>query len=221
MTVEWNRAYRKSSFSEKSEDKKRSEREPEQPKTHFGDPIERKQGDGAQSWVDDQRDAEKIRDEFDLLFTQTTLYARDCREDNKEKESSQKPTPEEFYDRIWKYHHGWNNDTSGRREQKDKIALTQALADEFPISKRETRSAIKLVLETNGRKFNRYGGLEALVLGAIAYVRDLEISSGNFSHMDYEQKIEARIIGSNKYNIMCNNLGVDGSKAHRQMKRVN
>jgi len=220
VSIEWSRTYRKSSSTEESENKKGNERESEQPRTHFEDPIERKRGDGAQSKLDDKRDARKLQNQSNFSRVQTTLYAEESRKYNIDSDDVRKPNLEEFYNRMWKHHHGWHDDSTGRREKKDKVAMTQSLADEFPITKWEMKSAVHLVLKTNGRKFNRYGGLEALVLGAISYIREREISSGNFDHMNVDQRMNARIVGSDKYDDLCDKHNVDGSKAHKQIKRV-
>lgn len=211
-----NQSEQKTTFDNKLEPKQDIER----PKTVNGDPITRRPGDGAQSWTDNQRDSESHMINSLNRSKTTTLFAKDGLQNKKTNENSASHLPEHAYDRMWRYHHGWDNDDSGRREYNDKIAVTQALADELPITIWEKQCALNIVLQTNGRSFNRCGGLEALVLGAFAYIRDKEISESQFNSENYEDMMNNRIVGSKKYKRVCENHNVDYYKAYKQVKKL-
>lgn len=127
-------------------------------------------------------------------------------------------TNEDKYEDLWQYHHQWDEDVTARRTHKDKIHTAKSLATKLLLPKHQTDRVVGIVDQLNGRRFNQYGGIEALALGAAAYVRDLDIE--NNEHTDSDELFEMRLIGSEEFNDICGKHGVDGWRACKKVKEI-
>jgi hypothetical protein len=145
----------------------------------------------------------------------TTIYAREADESHHYDQRGE--SAESYYTRLWRYHQRWDDDRSGRRTLKDKIVITQALASSLPVSAYERREAVMFVQAHSGRRFNQYGGLPGMALGAFAAIRD-EVLSGRASQLD--DPFERRLISCDRFTEICEKHDVDGSSAHKKAKRM-
>jgi len=184
--------------------------------TPQGDPIVRSLGDGARRSFNDHRENMGETHKYINYRIETTFYAK---EETGKKTDSFLP-PEKAHNRRWLYHNGLYSDDQGKREYKEKIAMTQALADELPITKWEQQSALKIILNLNMLQFNRIGGLEAGILGTLAFIRDSELSKDRFRSEDSGEIMSNRIVNSDSYQDLCEQFGVDYHDAVKKVKRV-
>lgn len=183
--------------------------------TSKGDPIVRKLGDGARSSFEDYRDQMKGINQRGNHMVWTTLYAREHTDEG----VSVFRAPEEAYNRMWLHHNEYYSDDTGKREFNDKIAITQAIADELPISEYEKKRSVELVLELNMKHFNRIGGLEAGILGTIAFVRDAELSNRT-SNKSSNEILDKRMINSDEYKQLCDRLNIEYHKSLKKAKKL-
>lgn len=183
--------------------------------TSHGDPIVRGPGDGARRAFADYREEMSETHKHINYRIETTLYAKE----ETETTNSFSP-PETAHNRRWLYHNGLYSDDQGKREFKDKIAMTQALADELPVTNWEQQRALHIILNLNMLKFNRIGGIEAGILGTLAFVRDLELTKSKTGSGDIEELMSKRIIYLDKYKKLCGNHGVKYHKAIKKVKKI-
>ncbi|WP_049907446.1 hypothetical protein [Haloferax elongans] len=165
--------------------------------TANGQPVVAEEGDGSLSGADCQRDRNAMETTV-VPFTQasTTFHARDA--DN-----------EERWNNLWEHQHEWKRDDIGRRTHMDKVRLTQALGDNLGLSRNQRGRAVSIAATLNGRRFNRFGGINALALGAIAYIGDQDAET-----------FEDRIIGRDRFDEICDQLGADGVEGCRKIKEI-
>lgn len=172
------------------------------------EPIYAEPGDGSLSAVKCRRNKSDYKLEDDVnesdypnesTSASTTFYARNSKtEDQRDK-----------FNRLWIHQHGWYDDESGRRTHRDKIVVAQALAGELGLTQSQRERVAGIVANIDGRKFSRNGGIYGLALGAIAYVRDADARTR-----------EERIVGSSRFNELCEKCGVDGRDACKRVTRV-
>lgn len=186
--------------------------------TSDGQPLARKSGDGARQKFADHRESMLRTYRSTTHRIATTLYARD--ESTVTSNSNSISLPERAHTRMWLHHSGWYSDDTGRREKKDEIPLTQALADELPITNYEKQRALDIVLELNKLRFNRIGGTVAAILGTLAYVREESIANDRLHTADQEQLMELRIVDSDPYQNLCSQFGVSYHDALKKVKQA-
>jgi len=186
--------------------------------TSGGQPLARKSGDGARKKFSDYRESMMRTYQSTSHEIETTLYARD--ESDSTINSSSVKLPERAYTRLWSYHSGWHSDDTGRREEKDQIAMTQALADELPITNYEKQRALDIIQNIKKKQFNRNGGTIAAILGTLAYVREESLSEGRVHTTDPDQLMELRIMRSDSYQELCSQYDVDYHDALKQVKKA-
>jgi len=149
----------------------------------------------------------------------TDLFARDA--GTADQYGRRGERAEAYYARLWRYHHQWDDDRHGRRTYKDKIAVTQALAGALPVSVYERREAVVFVCSHSGRRFNQYGGLPAMALGAFAAIRDEEISARSTQVSDQlENPLERRLSASGCFIDLCEQHDVDWYAAYTKAKEI-
>jgi len=128
---------------------------------------------------------------------------------------------ETYYTRLWRYHHGWDDDQHGRRTFNDKIAITQALASALPVSAYERREAVVFVRSHSGRRFNQYGGIPSMALGALAAIRDEEISARAKQVSDQlDNPLERRLSSDDGFIDICDQHDVDWYAASTKAKEI-
>jgi len=120
---------------------------------------------------------------------------------------------------MWLHHSGWYSDDTGRREAMDKIALTQALVDELPITNYEERRALDIIPDLKNLQFNRIGGTVAAILGTLAYVREESIAQNRLPTTDPDKLMELRIVDSEPYQELCSQFNVCHHEALKKVKR--
>jgi hypothetical protein len=166
--------------------------------TRSGQPVVAESGDGQRSALAVKRD--RIVDNKKRLIqfetARTTFYAESAKDTDK-------------WNRLWKHQHEWNSDDTGRREHQDKVHLSHALADSLHLSAFQKRRVVDIVTNTNGRRFNQIGGIEALVLGAIAYIGEVDA-----------KEIDDRIVGSESFEAICELHDVEGWNACKKIKDI-
>jgi len=160
-----------------------------------GQPVVANPGDGQLSDLDIKKDVNSYERTIPFKAARTTFRANETEETKK-------------WDRLWKYHHQWDKDETGRRAYQDKINLTKALASTFELSGYQKDRVIKIVDDLDARRFNQIGGIVALSLGAIAYVRDEDAKT-----------LDHRILGSDEFEEICDRHDVDGWSACRKVKK--
>lgn len=94
---------------------------------------------------------------------------------------------EEQWNRMWEWQHG-HRDGRGAKLQREKLAITEALANTLRLSDRLTGRAKRLAIQTDGRAFTRIGSMFAIALGAIAVAQNETIERAE----DYEDRIQVR-----------------------------
>lgn len=186
--------------------------------TSDGQPLARKSGDGARRKFTDYRESMLRTYQSTTHRIDTTLYARDESGDSADPNSV--TLPERAYTRMWRHHSGWYSDDTGRREVKDQIAMTQALADELPITSYEEERALDILSELNKLRFNRIGGTVAAILGTLAYVREESIANGHLHTTDQDELLELRIVDSDPYQNLCSKFGVSYHAALKKVKQA-
>jgi hypothetical protein len=145
----------------------------------------------------------------------TTLFARDTPE--AETSDRRGEDAERYYDRLWRYHHRWDDDRMGRRAFKDKVSVTRALASSLPMSQAERHEAVAFVRAHDGRRFNQCGGILGMALGTLAALRDETVS-------DYAARLDAplerRLTNCDRFVEMCARHDVDGAAARKKAKAI-
>lgn len=189
----------------------------ETPETPDGEPLSRKSGDGARRRFTDYRESKLRSYQSTPHRINSTLYARD--ESDSSSNSSPVSLPEQAYNRMWLHHSGWYSDDTGRREAMDKIALTQALVDELPITNYEERRALDIIPDLKNLQFNRIGGTVAAILGTLAYVREESIAQNRLPTTDPDKLMELRIVDSEPYQELCSQFNVCHHEALKKVKR--
>lgn len=159
-------------------------------------PIVAEPGDGQLSDLDIERDVGPKERIIPFKSARTTFPARKAKDT-------------ERWNRLWKLHHQWDSDDTGRRAYRDKINLSKALSNALGLSSYQKDRVVSIVAGTNGRRFNQVGGVEALALGAIAYVGEQDAKD-----------IDDRILGSDEFEELCNQHEVDGWAACRKVKEI-
>jgi hypothetical protein len=145
----------------------------------------------------------------------TTFYARDADETYHSDHAGR--DAETYYGRVWKYHHRWDDDRSGRRTFKDKLSVTRALASSLPVSKYEQREAIHFVQSHNGKQFNQYGGLIGMALGALAAIRD-ETISDHKGHL--QDPLDWRLTNVERFTEICDRHDIPAVDARKKAKQI-
>lgn len=149
----------------------------------------------------------------------TNLFAREAGE--RDQYGRRGESAEAYYARLWRYHQRWDDDRYGRREFKDKVAVTRALASSLPVSPYERREAVVFVRSHNGRRFNQYGGILAMALGAFAAIRDEVISVRSEQVNDQlENPLERRLSNYECFIEICEQHDVDWYDAHTKVKEI-
>jgi len=166
--------------------------------TSSGQPVVAESGDGERSSLAVERDCSAENKERVIQFetARTTFYADSAGDTDK-------------WDRLWQHQHEWYSDDTGRRAHQDKIHLSQALADTLHLSDFQKRRVVNIVTTINGRRFNQIGGIEALALGAIAYIGEVGA-----------EEIDDRIVGSEPFREICDMHDVDGWDACKKVKDI-
>ena len=180
--------------------------------TDGGQPVVARSGDGALSGGEHKRDEGPDEAARPFGFAETTFYANEGDADGN------KISNEEKYERLWKYHHQWDDDSTGRRTHKDKLHVAESLASALALSKIQKYRVRGVVANVSGRRFNKNGGIEGLALGAIAYVTDQDI--GNDPLQNAEEALSSRMLNSNEFSEFCDQHGVDGWAACKKIKEV-
>ncbi|NGM71357.1 hypothetical protein G6M89_20550 [Natronolimnobius sp. AArcel1] len=166
--------------------------------TADGQPVVGEPGDGQLSTLDVKKDEGPTGRVIPFNSANTTFNAQDAWFGDQEK-----------YDRLWKYHHKWDNDDSARRTHRDKVLLSKSLGNALGLSSAQRDRVVGIVINLNGRQFNQYGGITALALGAIAYIGDQDA-----------QSMDERILGTKQFNALCDQHVVDGWAACKKVKEV-
>lgn len=164
--------------------------------TDRGQPVVAEPGDGQLSTLDINRDLGINERIIPFKSARTTFSARKARDTKK-------------WNRLWKRHHQWDSDDTGRRTYRDKINLSKALASNLGLASHQKDRVVRIVANLDGRRFNQIGGVEALALGAIAYVRDKDAKD-----------LDDRILGSEEFEAVCDQHNVDGWDACRKVKEL-
>lgn len=173
--------------------------------TDGGQPVVAETADGPLSWRDYKTDEEYHTESTAYSFGETTFYAKTADDTKK-------------YDALWRLHHEWDNDTTSRRTHEDKLHVAESLAGALGLSKIQKSRAKEIVGHLDGRGFNQYGGIEALALGAAAYVNELDACKNPL--LTPEEKLRSRILESEKFSEICNQQGVNGSAAYKRVKKI-
>lgn len=184
-------------------------------KTSQGDRIVRGPSDGARGSFADYREKMSRPHTHINHRIETTFYAKEAIEETTNSFSA----PETAHNRRWLYHNGLYSDDQGKREYKDKIAMTQALADELPVTKWEQQRALHIILKLNMLQFNRIGGLEAGILGTLAFIRDSELTKNEIRSEDENNIMSKRLVYSDEYKELCEQLGVEYHDAVKKVKQ--
>lgn len=164
--------------------------------TDDGQPVVAEPGDGQLSDLDIERDLGPEERVIPFKSARTTFPAREAEDTEK-------------WDRLWELQHQWDSDDTGRRTFRDKLNISKALANALGLSGHQKDRVIGIVINTTGRRFNQIGGVEALALGAIAYVGEQDA-----------EDIDDRILGSEEFEEICDQHGVDGWAACRKVKEI-
>lgn len=183
--------------------------------TSQGDRIVRGPSDGARGGFADYREKMSRTHHHINYRIETTFYAKEEIEETTNSFSA----PETAHNRRWLYHNGLYSDDQGKREYKDKIAMTQALADELPVTKWEQQRALHIILNLNMLQFNRIGGLEAGILGTLAFIRDSELAKNKMRSEDNNDIMSKRIVYLDKYKKLCEQFGVEYHDAVKKVKQ--
>lgn len=146
---------------------------------------------------------------------QTNMFAREADEDDQYGRRNE--SAEAYYTRLWRYHQRWDDDRYGRREFNDKVAVTRALAGSLPVSAAERREAVAFVISHDGRRFNQYGGIVGMALGAFAAIRDEVISERAAQLAD---PFARRLSRYECFQEICDQHDVDGSGARKKVKQI-
>ncbi|TYT61772.1 hypothetical protein [Natrialba swarupiae] len=151
--------------------------------------------------------------------SRTDIFA--CEADESDQYGRRGESAEAYYTRLWRYHQRWDDDRYGRREFKDKIAVTRALGSSLPVSTYERREAVVFVRSHNGRRFNQYGGILAMALGAFAAIRDEVISARSQQLSDQlENPLERRLSTYDCFIDVCEQHDVDWYSAYTKVKAI-
>lgn len=146
--------------------------------TAGGQPVVAAAGDGSLNSGKAIKDVDRPKDRHAARGQQrTTFHARDA--DN-----------EGRYYHLWQRHHDYYNDPENHRQAKEKADITEALCDALHLPAAIRRRATRLVMECNGRAFNRIGGIYAVILGAIAVAENSTIETVE----QFENRIQVRDI---------------------------
>lgn len=164
--------------------------------TNDGQPVVAEPGDGQLSDLDIKKDNGPEERVIPFKSARTTFHARDAWDTEK-------------WDRLWERQHQWDSDDTGRRTYRDKILLSKALANALSLSSNQKDRVVGIVANANGRRFNQAGGVEALALGAIAYIGEQDA-----------EEFEDRILGSDKFENLCDQHDVDGWAACKKVKEI-
>lgn len=149
----------------------------------------------------------------------TNIYAREA--DGSDQYGRRNENIKAYYTRLWRYHQRWDDDQHGRREFKDKIAITQALASSLPVSIYERNEAVVFVRSHTGRHFNQYGGIPAMALGAFAAIRDEVISARAEQVSDQlDDLLERRLSAFDCFIKICEQHDVDWYSASTKVKEL-
>lgn len=139
--------------------------------TKDGQPVAQKEGDGSLPGKEVNKDTPiDIKLATCELTAATNFHAKDT--DTREKESK--------FDRFWKINNGIEvvrtpsvvfkgQDT---RQERDKRQLIECLNSVLGVSDEIKERAVTIALSTDGRQFNKIGGLEALCLGSIVLAQN-------------------------------------------------
>jgi len=153
------------------------------------------------------------------LGPETNFFAREAATADRRGRRGERA--ETYYTRLWRYHHGWDDDQHGRRALKDKIAITQALAGALPVSVSERHEAVLFVRSHTGKRFNQYGGLPAMALGAFAAIRDETISARVKQVSDQlDNPLERRLSSDDGFIDICDQHDVDWYAASTKAKEI-
>lgn len=161
-------------------------------------PVVAEPGDGQRSRLDHMKDKGPSGRIIPFKSANTTFYADDARTADRER-----------YERLWKRHHKWDDDSTARRTHRDKLQVAKALATTLDLSRHQKDRVVGIVDHLNGRRFNRNSGIVGLALGAIAYVGDQDADS-----------LEDRILTQNTFTELCERHDVDGWTACKNVKEV-
>lgn len=173
--------------------------------TDGGQPMVAEPDDGPLNWSDYKKDEEFYTESTPYSFAETTFYARAADDVKK-------------YNALWRHHHEWDNDTTSRRTHKDKLRVAESLAGALGLSKIQKNRVRGIVAHLDGRGFNRYGGIEALALGAIAYINEDDVCKDSF--LTPEERLRGRVLESKEFSEICDQQDVDGSAAYKRIKMI-
>jgi hypothetical protein len=183
--------------------------------TAGGQPVVDSPGAGSLDTGDHQKD--KAPEEVDPdVLARTMICARWGDADGNEVDDPEK------YERLWRYHSGWDNDSTGRREHNDKVWVAASLASALDLSENQTHRVTGIASHVSGDHFNKDKGIVGLALGAIAYVGEKDATERAKKDMyeGPEKALEDRIITSDKFNELCAQHGVDGQEACNKVKEI-
>jgi hypothetical protein len=136
--------------------------------TDDGQPIAYRQGDGSLGRNESGKDVDPETDTANSEETAATTFHA------KEAEDTEK------FDRLWKY----NNDIEvvrsksavfdgkDNRQERDKRYLIESFNSQLEVTDEIKEQAISVALSADGRRFNRFGGLEALCLGSLVLAQN-------------------------------------------------
>ena len=181
--------------------------------TAGGQPVVAAAGDGSLDSGEALQDVDRPKDRHAARGQQrTTFHARDADDEGR-------------YYHLWQRHHDYYDDPENHRQAKEKADITEALCDALHLPAAIRRHATRLVMNCNGRAFNRIGGVYAVVLGAIAVAENSTIDTED----GFENRIQVRYITDRegeriysheqpRYQHIAEKVGVDWMKAISRVK---
>ena len=175
--------------------------------TDDGQPVVAQGGDGSLTSGETLKDTNRPENRHAARGRQRTTFHASEAEDS------------EKFRRLWKHQHGYYSDDTGKRAAQDKVRVAEALSDTLRLSDALKTDVKRLVRKCDGRAFNRIGGLEAVVLGAIAVAQNDTIERPE----DYGDRIQVRTYDHHDgdaplFKALAEKHGVDWRKAIRKVK---